>query len=633
MKAVLDRLPRHQPLILASDPDGLLADPELQRALEKGGYRLVREEGNLRLWGAVDQLRPWTPERPVLVITGRPLAQLPYDLWAQGHRLALSLGDLFPELSPSVVRPLSWAQRRRLAAAPRPARRLGRRATQRYILRHVFAADLDGLRRPEGLLLWLARLHSELGPLPEGLRGWLLAELCGEPALAGWPLAELLGDGDAFRRWLGAAWGDYARRWRDRAEPIPRSHAVFDRPEVRHQLGYLVNIGLLTPVSVPEPEAAPAWARPGVRSPTADDLLRELEARWAEVRAQVAAEALTWEHWCAIAWGWAEATLLYARLPGERRPHPVHCAPTERLDERFIAWLRQNGGALAGQRLPRPHYVFHIPSWLAYRRRQGDALRPMILLILDGLALAEWLLIRRQWERTRDWRFEEHLVLAQVPSITGVSRRALVSGQSRRAFSGPEARGWRAFWATEGVPEERAILMRAKLGQPGQLEQLPEVDRFAVACLIDSQIDEISHGVRLGLSQLHQDIAAWLRDQGERMAERLEYWLDAGVDLYLASDHGHVEALGIGRPSGGILAQTRGQRVRIYGDRALARRQLVSFPGSWLWEGDPLLPEDWCLLFPPDRKAFANAGEQLITHGGITLEEMMVPLVRIERAL
>ncbi|HKZ02100.1 MAG TPA: hypothetical protein VJ180_07665, partial [Pyrinomonadaceae bacterium] len=96
------------------------------------------------------------------------------------------------------------------------------------------------------------------------------------------------------------------------------------------------------------------------------------------------------------------------------------------------------------------------------------------------------------------------------------------------------------------------------------------------------------------------------------------------------SDHGHVEATGFGSPSEGILAQTRGKRARLYNDRLAAERVQEAFPETVLWGEDSLLPEGIFALMPRSRAAFAPSGEKIVTHGGLTIDEAIVPFVRVD---
>ena len=57
-------------------------------------------------------------------------------------------------------------------------------------------------------------------------------------------------------------------------------------------------------------------------------------------------------------------------------------------------------------------------------------------------------------------------------------------------------------------------------------------------------------------------------------------------------------------------------------------RVASTFPDALCWK--PLgLPEDFLPLLAPGRRAFVLDGQRTVAHGGITLEEMVVPFVHI----
>ena len=65
------------------------------------------------------------------------------------------------------------------------------------------------------------------------------------------------------------------------------------------------------------------------------------------------------------------------------------------------------------------------------------------------MALRDWLVVRPAWQaRHAGWSFREQLVLAQLPTITSVSRQALVRGAPPAEFAGSldhnreEPAGW-----------------------------------------------------------------------------------------------------------------------------------------------------------------------------------------------
>ena len=149
-----------------------------------------------------------------------------------------------------------------------------------------------------------------------------------------------------------------------------------------------------------------------------------------------------------------------------------------------------------------------------------------------------------------------------------------------------------------------------------------------VAGLIVDAVDRIMHGMTLGQSGMHNQIRQWTR-RGV-LADLLDLLLDHGFAVWLTSDHGNIETRGCGRPDEGAAADLRGERVRVYSDPGLRARVAERFPDATAWP--PLgLPDDYLALIAPDRASFVRPAERPVAHGGITLEEVVVPLVRIER--
>jgi hypothetical protein len=153
-----------------------------------------------------------------------------------------------------------------------------------------------------------------------------------------------------------------------------------------------------------------------------------------------------------------------------------------------------------------------------------------------------------------------------------------------------------------------------------------------VLCLVYSRIDEIAHDATLGATGVQASLQLWLQQESPQLEALLAQLLKNGFTAYVTSDHGHVEARGLGRPSEGLLAQTRGQRVRVYDDRLVAESVRQAFAPTILWANDGLLPQGIWALMLAERHAFVTYNETVVTHGGATLEEVVVPLVTITRS-
>jgi hypothetical protein len=92
-----------------------------------------------------------------------------------------------------------------------------------------------------------------------------------------------------------------------------------------------------------------------------------------------------------------------------------------------------------------------------------------------------------------------------------------------------------------------------------------------------------------------------------------------------------MPARGIGRPKVGETPEVRGERALVFAYEALRDQAAAAVPSSIVWPG-PGLPEDYFVLLAPLGGAFTTIGAEIIAHGGISIEEVVVPYVRLEGA-
>ena len=78
------------------------------------------------------------------------------------------------------------------------------------------------------------------------------------------------------------------------------------------------------------------------------------------------------------------------------------------------------------------------------------------------------------------------------------------------------------------------------------------------------------------------------------------------------------------------MADHLGERDRVYPDPVLRGKVRERFPSAVEWS--PVgLPDDYLALLAPPRQAFVNEKSRTVSHGGVSIEELIVPLVQIER--
>jgi len=260
----------------------------------------------------------------------------------------------------------------------------------------------------------------------------------------------------------------------------------------------------------------------------------------------------------------------------------------------------------------------------------------MAFLMVDGLSLDQWLVMRDGLASLRpNLIFRENAIFAWIPTITQVSRQAAFAGRPPFFFpnsiqtTNKEQALWMQFWADQGLSQNQVVYLRG-LGD-GDLSSVEEIlshPQARVVGLVIDKVDKIMHGMELGVAGMHNQVRQWA--QQPYMIALLDLLLDRGFCVLLTSDHGNIEAEGCGRPSEGAVADLRGERVRVYSDALLRDRVQDRFPNAIKWP--PVgLPEDYLPLIAPGRLAFVPEGEQIVSHGGLSIEELIVPLVQIER--
>ena len=646
-------------LWVAADPDGVLLDEQILSVLRERGFEVLpfedsvafRAEYEERYREAWDRNEQGAARSLVLHLRSAETSELPWDYLRQARIVPLSLANLFTKLSYGVVRQIGAEHLDALyeAQSRYASQSLGEAATKEFVLTHIFRIGPHLMSRPEDLWRELLRLHYRDAGLPSVLAAHV-AQILGErDAFKGLPIAELFAAKSAMLRIVQDAWYRYLDRIGViglRASEAPPANGLtkslvkievpFDHPDVRAIIDSMFLDGTLHPLSVQGmPAGIPAWAKVGiVRDPAAlrnlvfdgiknlIDTLPSLDSShrdWSQF-ARRFSEMLSRFHGLDI----ARADSLRDRV-----------AELQRLaDERLLVWVAKYYADLPSLPVAKgPVMVHHIPRFLSMRRSAGED--KIALLVFDGLAIDQWIQIR---ERVAKYSpkvgYEEGACFAWLPTLTSVSRQALFSGLKPREFADTidttvqEPSQWLRFWQDQGLRANEVIYRKGikRVDQLAELGIALSNPAIKVAGLVVDTVDEIVHGAILGKRGIANQIDSWC--ESGFVDRLLAQFLDKGYHVYLTADHGNVEAVGVGRPNQGVIAETRGERVRVYRSEALLSESAVACPGAIKLELSGL-PANFMPLFVGARGAFATQGEQLVVHGGISVEELIVPFVRI----
>ena len=74
--------------------------------------------------------------------------------------------------------------------------------------------------------------------------------------------------------------------------------------------------------------------------------------------------------------------------------------------------------------------------------------------------------------------------------------------------------------------------------------------------------------------------------------------------------------------------ESRGERVRVYRSEPLLADSAAAYPTTVRLDIAGL-PANFMPLFAGGRTAFVPEGEQVVVHGGVSVEELIVPFVKV----
>ena len=651
-----DFVPNVSKLTLVADPDCLLTEEKLALELRGRGFDLIEFSDPVEFRYAYESKYRSIWDRGehtdlvvVLRLQDAELESLPYDLLQAGRKLSFNLGDLFPNLSYPVIEKLDRSLLDSLFEAQRksPPDRMGDNATKDFILRHVFGIAAELIANEVELLRALLRLHYSKLPIPLMLAERLIQVLKGHDEFTAWPLSEIVPDDEAFFAFLQERWPLFLSRLgsanqvrEDSPEyglkyPGP-DRLPFDHQDIKVYIDNLFLEGKLTPVEATAIEVdAGSWVRSGIATSGVDDDDLRISRLFGLVEKKLPTEEARYSDWTAFALKWAELSSLVHC--GNSTEHQIRLKEIgDALNRTFAGWLADHYSSLINLPPTNPAMLHHVPRRLARDIEDSGGSRAA-LIVVDGLALDQWVTIRQLLQKQdANLVMRESATFAWIPTLTSVSRQSIFSGKPPLYFpssinsTNSEEKLWKQFWEGHGLSRLDVAYQRG-LGDgdaANVLDSAIHLGKTKVVGLVVDKVDKIMHGMQLGSAGMHNQIKQWC--QSGFLAALIGQLLEYGYEVWLTADHGNIQCEGKGRPSEGVIAETRGERVRVYPTPELRAQVAGAFPFAHEWQ--PVgLPADYFPLVAGGRDAFVNPGDAIVGHGGVAIEEVIVPLVKFER--
>jgi hypothetical protein len=241
-------------------------------------------------------------------------------------------------------------------------------------------------------------------------------------------------------------------------------------------------------------------------------------------------------------------------------------------------------------------------------------------------------------QASKSFEFRRSSMFAWLPTLTSVARQAMFAGALPRNLASltstqGEPAAWSRFWVAQGLQSHAVAYLKAirRIDHLALMDEVLADHRVRVLGVVVDAVDEIMHGMTLGTRGLHNQVESW-QEHG-LLGELFHRLLASGFEIFVTADHGNIEARGAGRVAQGVLAETRGERVRLYSDQALYRSTLSQLQGRGVPGATTGLPDGRYPLYAAGRSAFVDDGDIIVAHGGACIEEVIVPFVQVSRRL
>lgn len=636
-------------LWIAIDPDDVLLDEQLIAALDRAGFALLDFEDPIVFRAEYEERYrgPWESgaAEPALILRYRRTDpnELPWDYVSQARSVRLGLAELFPNLAYTVVktiepRHLAQLHEAHQQHAPQP---LGETATKDFILTHIFKISPVLVTRHEDLWREVLRCHyNDMRP-PKVLTRRIAEILARLPQFSCIEIDALFSSKVAAVDALQHAWTLHLQELGVEADahvaaPVSSVSAVpFAHPDVRTFVDSMFLDGELQPVPVFKvPGSLPAWAHLGVKV-TADSEAKLVQEAIHKISGAIPGLGANHRDWASLSSRFGELLKRLHLLP---YPTATAIAPAvdalrHQIDHALTEWLQANYSALPSLPIGAgPVVLSHVARYLAMKR--SPAAPKVALIVFDGMAFDQWKLVRDHLAHSAPTiACEEAAVFSWLPTLTSVCRQSIFSGMKPREFSATiettaaEEAHWARFWIDHDVRKPSIGYLKGikHVDQLALLDHLASGPIVAQAIVVDA-IDELVHGAVLGKRGVAGQIEQWL--ETGFVEQLFSRFLDAGFQVFITSDHGNTDAIGIGRPRQGDVPELKGERARVYRSELL-RSQSCAGLSTAGWFDIGSLPPDYLPVFAKSGQAFVPTGERIVAHGGASVEELLVPFVKV----
>lgn len=289
---------------------------------------------------------------------------------------------------------------------------------------------------------------------------------------------------------------------------------------------------------------------------------------------------------------------------------------TDHIQDDFIEWVMSEYGKLSSK-LDRETPVL-VSRAMEYMHDRSEK---FVIIVMDGMSEFDWKILSTTFDR---FVFRKADAFAMIPTVTSISRQCLLSNKYPSQLIEP----WKQ--SKEKTEFTQCALSMGYSALQIGYERGYDADfgpSIKCAAVIINEIDDTVHGQGQGRLGMFNDVRVIAKQ--DKLGKLVRRLLQKGFDVYISADHGNTPCVGDGKLIGtGVETETKSRRMLVLKDFAdkqsiIDRYKMIDYPKYYL-------DKRFEYIICPAGHSLDAKGEVVMSHGGITVDECIVPFIIIK---
>ena len=261
------------------------------------------------------------------------------------------------------------------------------------------------------------------------------------------------------------------------------------------------------------------------------------------------------------------------------------------------------------------------------------------LIVMDGMSFDEWFILK---DELKGFKITESEIFSIIPTITGFSRTSIFSGklprefmnekyqfnEEKEFFSAMEIRGYNKNNVMFGNLNLKNNTLKSSKKEI-KLEHLKEYDFIGIVCNL---FDDLSHDkviTNSGKKIFYKNIKNNIKSSS--LIKLFEQLKEDGYKILITADHGNIFCEGNGISyNKNLEIDKKSSRCLFFDNENFAEKITnLNHTDTFSYKYS-MLPPQLTLILPIRNQCFIKKEDYKITHGGISPEELIVPLVILQ---